>query len=100
MNNTNVTISVFALYAKFGNQLSYCTIEVTDDDKGNFWYDIYDWNELVCMDGEEVSVYEIAEHGIMFRNDNGDTATYFRLTYEECEVALLEEDYKRITNVA
>ena len=87
---TTVCISVQALYDKFWH-LALCRMIKTsaNSDTKNFYYDLYnDDDELACMDGEEVTIEQVGENLITFRNDNGESSVHFTLTVDEAEVAI------------
>lgn len=80
-----VCISVNALYDNY-HHLMLGRIEVTDDN----YYDLYNEDgELACMDGEEVTIAQVGNNLITFRNDNDESSIYFALTREEAEIAII-----------
>lgn len=85
---TTVCISIQALYDSF-QHLTFGKIIPDLGDTG--YYDLYNENgELACMDGEEVTIEQVGEHLITFRNDNGESSVHFALTYKEAETAVIE----------
>ena len=90
IEGTTVCISVQALYERFG-KLLFCKIypdfvQIKSDYE---YFDLYnDDGECACMDGEEVTIEQVGEHLITFRNDNGESSVHFTLTVDEAEIAI------------
>ena len=54
------------------------------------YYDLYNEDDkLACMDGEEVTIEQVGEALVTFRNDEGESSVRFTLTKEEAEIAII-----------
>ena len=86
-----VCLDIKSLYDE-KKDLAFGTIVFSLEGNQNY-YDLYNENgELAYMDGEEVMIDQIGHCLITFRNTNGDGTIYFALTYDECEIAMFEEE--------
>lgn len=100
--NKNVCLSIKALYeAHNDGVLTYTDVLYeTDryiDGEVTEYYDLRSKDgDLVCMDGEEVTITDETEATITFLNENGEQPATFTLTREEYETALFKEpDFTR-----
>ena len=85
---TTVCISVQALFETVGTpKLGWINF---DSDYYENYYDLYNEdNKLACMDGEEVTIEQVGETLVTFRNDEGESSIRFTLTKEEAEIAII-----------
>ena len=83
-------VSVRSLYNMEGGLRSgFIVPDFTKSPNDCDYYDMYNADgELVCLDGEEVTIEKVDESGVTLRNDNGDNTVFFTLTNEEITVAL------------
>lgn len=62
-------------------------------DRSQYWdfYDFYNKSgELACMDGERITVDQVGETALTFRNDNGEHPVYFMLSQKEADAAIFQ----------
>lgn len=81
-----VQMNITSLYKKF-KQPTLGRIEYNDD--GDFYMLFNENGEDACFDGEEVTIEQVGEHLITFRNDNGNGSMHFTLTCDEAEIAVV-----------
>ena len=84
-----VCISIQALYEKFGNKLTYTTIDKTGEGEHQYFdiYNLYD-DMIACCDGECVQIIEENENVITFLNTDAEKDIKFELSREEFETAV------------
>lgn len=79
----NITISLKALYANFGENLKYGTISKSVDGEWEY-YDLETSDGTVCMDGETCEIVE--NDGNIFTLRSIEEEEVFKLTKEEVSI--------------
>lgn len=87
-----VTVSVKELYeSNIVTEEVYIDTENNDNGEIGYW-DLYnDKYGLVCMDGETCEIISIDENSITLKNEDGENATKFVLTFEEADICCIKE---------
>lgn len=84
---TVVTVSLKAIYDKFGEQLENGKIIKSVDGESEY-YDLQINDVIACMDGESCKVVGSGDFGYELLNTNGEVDTKFILTKEEYSVGV------------
>lgn len=94
MDKKSSCISVKTLYETYGENLTFCCIEHTEEDE-NHYYDLFYNGYCVCMDGESCSIIQDDRTKNQFLLVCHDSGVPFLLTDEEYSVASFrdEDDY-------
>lgn len=82
-------ISLADLYNKFGEKLTYGTIEKSyQEETDTEYFDFYNNKHgLSCMDGEVVYIEYLDDNIVELINKDGEIDTSFKLSKEEFEIA-------------
>lgn len=79
-----IGISLFTLY-KNGINLNKGYIVNSEDE----YFDLYQNNVLVCMDGENAKIIDIKDNVVSLINENDEFPKLFELTTDELDIAVL-----------
>ena len=90
MENKKISVSVMALYEKFGEKLTHGRIRKTVDSDGEFYDLVVDGWKLATCDGEVNELISVENGVYTFKNDEGDFGEVtFKLTQDEFNIACL-----------
>ena len=83
-----VTVVVQDLFDK-GIEPEFVTLKTEDDENGQVrYFDLYDNNGVVCMDGETCIVLEVEKDRVKLLNEDGEQKKEFYLSIKEAGICL------------